>query len=251
MDYTNCFTYNEELDELENLESSKFDPLCHVLTFNQFYQNYEWHSEVFIEIEDRLSSLHRQLTYTRVLISEIIEDSKANLKMIKEDSTLCASEHDIYSDILFCDEKYLVQYNYASILSIIYATFEDFLKKISFKISEIKNFKSINEKKSKGPIVEMYLTYIEEECQMNLNISNNLRMKIKAIRIIRNNYIHNIGGDIKDAEKRHIAKVYPNVVCDNSIKLDYQFLIQVFETIGIMCKKIEIACSIALADNIT
>lgn len=246
MDEMVFLTYNEERQLLKEKKDSQFETDYNFLTFGMFYQMYEWASDAFNEIEGRLSSLHRQLEYTRRYIEEYLNFSKKAEQDIKNDNSLCASVYDAYFYRYYVDKLYLDEYNYSSILLQLYASFEKFVKDLSVEVAQDRGIEVKVRGNSGKPVVDQYIEFLDLNCKLNANYYTELRKRFNVLRLIRNKYVHNLGEGLSVKQIKLIKEYYPDVIECKRVKIDYEFLISAFETVGEICKVFEQACDIEL-----
>ncbi|MCI8609803.1 MAG: hypothetical protein HFE73_09185 [Firmicutes bacterium] len=216
-------TEEERRKALEGKEGDGFDATYNMGTFWEFYSPGERFSEVFYETSYEISSLHRYLEYSRRYFSRYLQEGKAYEQTLRTGKDVPAEEVILHDETFGPDEQYLPKYNFEAVLLMLYTIFENSIRRLTAELEEKKDV-TFDRRKYRGSTVDRYLGFLCETCGLQVVFQPKDWKRFESIRKIRNFLVHRGG-----------------MVQGNSIALDYDFLIDGFETIGRLLDALETA----------
>lgn len=228
---------NKVKEIFRSKQGDGFDQGYNAATYMEFYQPGDRFSEIFYDAASQLSSLHRYLEYSRRYIWRYLEEGAACEKQLFDDGA-AAEEEILYDETFGADKKYLLRYNDESVFLMIYTLFESFVHRLveEQEREQHLDFKSRN---YQGPMIARYTAFLKESCHMNIVFEDALWERFQRIRKIRNVFIHSSGVVSQNAFRRALEREQPELLEENRLVLNYDFLIGVFETIGEMLRAVE------------
>ncbi|MBL3645622.1 hypothetical protein JMN23_25110 [Bacillus sp. RHFB] len=195
-----------------------------------FFQSYS--SEIEFSIfQSRINTLLLYVNQNKDFIDNFVKIRKDNLEkslLMKISAESAHSQEEAFYDI----EEYFNEYLYVSINGILYSLLETTLKNIARLVGE-KEEKKIKLSREKKSTIRKYIEFIQEECNLDINLPNEFWVDIELLRKVRNNFTHSLNDD----EILNQLKGYTE--SNNSLYksyLTYDFCLKNF---GVICEIIE------------
>jgi len=145
---------------------------------------------------------------------------------------------ELYDDIYHCDEEYMDEFAYSSILFSIIGLFETLLDDLAKDAARLAN-KSLNLRKYGSlSYVQKYIQFLIEDCGCLIDTSDEGWTAFDHVRRVRNSYVHKLGKDLPEKIQKEIQSFFGEMN-EESFKLNYEFIDGAFGTVGFLASEIE------------
>lgn len=230
------FQKERQVEEKQKESIPNFiDPYSYCIV-NPYFKSSEDFSKIFSEFENRISSLQRYFETNQLHIKNYLEYSKETLnqkkKEIKNQKELAA-----YGRCHFSDEEYFYEMHYLSVVLMLFSFFENLLSDLSLDISKSEDKWIENYMDKSLPYIKRYLSFLINECHLDVNITEEQQNKLDIIRKIRNNYLHSLEKDIPDEIQEELKNILE--LDKNKIRVNADFISMSFKIIGEIVSDLE------------